>query len=83
MEGGCRGAPLYALCIIGLDTTAVRAESGLTATPGCALEDATLLDRPLPSQNVDDMPVTSTQQGRHGLRYRDSGPPRHGFRLSR
>ena len=38
------GATPYALCIVGLSTTAVRAENGLRIVPECALEDAPPLD---------------------------------------
>lgn len=38
------GRAPYAMCIIGLQTTAVRAENGLAIIPECALEDAPPLD---------------------------------------
>ena len=38
------GATPYALCIVGLSTTAVRAENGLRIVPECALEAAPPLD---------------------------------------
>ncbi len=38
------GAPPYALRMIGMGTTAVRAENGLMVVPECALEDAPPLD---------------------------------------
>lgn len=41
---GAIGAPPYALCVIGLNTAAVRAENGLKVIPEHALEDAPPLD---------------------------------------
>lgn len=41
---GSAGAPPYALCVIGLNTAAVRTENGLKVIPECVLEDAPPLD---------------------------------------
>lgn len=67
---GSAGAPPYALCVIGLSTTAVRAENGLTVVPECALEDAPPLDTLLVPGGVGSRAIDGDARLMHWLRER-------------